>query len=219
MKLCRRTRGGAERRAFTVLELMVVILILVILVGLLLPPLNHPKGPMQRIQCVNNLRQGGIAFRIWSGDNGNKFPMEVSTNLGGVKEFMDGNEVFRVFQIMSNELSNPKLIVCSADERASATNWTSDFDNSRVSYFVGLDANASLTNSVLSGDRNLKNGRMIQNGILEFTTGQSISWGTNMHKVGGNVLFADGRVEKFNSTKVRKALVKTGMATNRLVFP
>jgi prepilin-type processing-associated H-X9-DG protein len=219
MKLRRRTRGGVDGRAFTVLELMVIILILVISLGLLLPPLNHPKGPMQRIQCVNNLRQGGIAFRIWSSDNGDKFPMQVSTNLGGAKEFVGEGEVFRVFQVMSNELSNLKFTVCPADERIYPTNWTSDFDNSRVSYFVGLDANASLTNSFLSGDRNLQNGRVAQNGIVELMTGQSISWGTNMHKEDGNMLFADGRVEKLSSAKVRKALAKTGMATNRLVFP
>ena len=58
-------------RAFTLIELLVVI---AILAGLLLPALAKAKSGAQRIKCVSNLKQTGLALRIWANDNDGKFP-------------------------------------------------------------------------------------------------------------------------------------------------
>ena len=47
--------------------------------GHVLPALAAAKRKAQRINCVNNLKQVGLAFRIWEGDNNDKYPMAVST--------------------------------------------------------------------------------------------------------------------------------------------
>jgi hypothetical protein len=50
--------------------------------------------------------------------------------------------VVTTFQVMSNELSTPILVLCPQDlNRNYATNFTDDFNNSRISYFVVVDAN------------------------------------------------------------------------------
>jgi prepilin-type processing-associated H-X9-DG protein len=96
--------------------------------------------PQQR--CYSQLRQIGLAFRIWEGDNEERFPFHASTNQGGTKEFRaigpDGfdTNTFRHLQVMSNELSIPLILVCPGDfSREGATNFAS-LGSANVTYQV-----------------------------------------------------------------------------------
>jgi hypothetical protein len=131
---------------------------LVILPAMLLPALARAKGKAQRIQCANNMKQIGLAFRVWAIDHDGNYPFNVSTNKGGTMELsasgidgLDSNSA-RIFQVMSNELSTPNILVCPADsKRQPALNFLS-FQSANVSYrlYSGMNVNETNPQEVLA---------------------------------------------------------------------
>jgi prepilin-type N-terminal cleavage/methylation domain-containing protein/prepilin-type processing-associated H-X9-DG protein len=64
---------GGARSAFTLTELLVVIGVIALLASLLLPALSGSKASSQRMQCVSNLRQMGIAAHLYVDDNSDSY--------------------------------------------------------------------------------------------------------------------------------------------------
>jgi competence protein ComGC len=198
---------------FTFVALLVILAVLALLAAMLLPALSGAHAKARQIQCDNNLKQCGLAFRIWEGDYNDEYPMDVPMAKGGTKEFDTGADTFRHFQVMSNELSTPKILICPADTRTVADNFAV-LKNQNVSYFVSLDASETLPQMFLDGDRNLTSDDQPENGILKLVPGQSLSWTPSIHVNQGNIGLADGSVQQFSDSGLHRALQNSGALTN-----
>jgi competence protein ComGC len=209
-------------RAFTLIEVLVVLLTLILLVAIWIPHFIRERRLALAKGCSDNLKVIGLAFRTWNPNDRGDFPATESTNLGGVKEMVGTGQVFIHFRVMSNELSTPKVLVCPRDKaKTVAKGFASGFSDKNVSYFVGTDAMEVYPQMFLSGDRNLAfQGQPIKPGLFILTTNTTpLGWAKGLHHPGGNIGLADGSVQFRDSKQLAATVQNQGQATNLLVFP
>ena len=154
------------RKAFTLIELLVVIAIIAILAAMLLPALAKAKRTAQRSSCTSNLKEISLAFKVWEGDHGEKYPTAVSSSDNGAMENIvsinplsgsaAGYGLTNVFVAMADLLKTPTILICPSDfTRVATTNFAGLISNSNLSYFVCGDASDSYPKMILTGDRNI----------------------------------------------------------------
>jgi prepilin-type N-terminal cleavage/methylation domain-containing protein len=210
-------------RAFTLIELLVVLAVMAIIIAYSLPS-HHGSRKSQMIVCLSNLKQVVVAELIWSGDHGDKFSAQVSTNAGGSLEYMLAGQLNLHYQNLTSYLGSPRVLHCMADEGKLRTNFVS-LRNQDISYFGSLDAQPAKTNLFFAGDRNLAlDGTNARSGMLTLTAGNVPGWTKEMHnrtaKVRrGVVAFPDGHGQIVGNNTLPAALSKFGADTDRLVFP
>jgi hypothetical protein len=120
---------------------------------------------------------------------------------------------------MSNELSTPKVLVCSSDTaHQRASDWDTYVNEKvagriRASYFVGLDADETKPQTILSGDWNLKGGG--GGNVLSWTWGgtgvptSDANWDVNVHTKAGNMGLGDGSVQQVTDLSAQKQIVNS----------
>ena len=204
--------------ALTLVEVLVVIAVIAVLFAVFMPAVSHHPVRATRIACTNNLKQIGLAFRIFASDHHEKYPMEIPAGEGGTREFAAFGLVVPHFLVMSNELSTPKILLCPADKRTLERNFA-ELRDVNVSYFLGLDASQTNAQSLLAGDRNLTNGEPANSRILRLTADQPVGWTMEIHRASGNLLSGDGSVQWMTGARLRDQLRASGTAVNRLAVP
>jgi len=220
-RLSNRLEGG-----LTLFEVVIVVVAVVVLAMLFLPVLAKATRKASRIGCTNNLKQINLAYRIWAGDNHDLYPQGVPAAFGGSLELAEKGDAASTFQVMSNELSSVRILICNGlpgpgdTDHTYATNFNV-LSNSNISYFVGVDVtNESNVSPILSGDSNLQiDGKAVKPGLFSVCPNDPVNWSSIRHGHSGNIGLADGSVQSTTDTGLRDRIVETGIATNRLAIP
>jgi len=208
----------AARSAFTRRELVVVIAITGLLMAWVFAGMTRAKRNAEFTQCARQLKSVGLAFRQWSVDSSDTYPMLRPTSLDGSLESATNGSIAFTFVVMSNEINTPKILVCPADTRRWATSFGPDLANSNISYFVGITADETQPWMLLLGDRNLTNGPLPANRLLLLTTNSAPGRDQQLHKFRGNIALSDGSVQSSTTPRLRTLVTNSG-ADNLLAFP
>ncbi len=205
-KNIKRTNG------FTLIELLVVIAIIAILASLLLPALAKAKARAQRAKCVSNLKQVGLAHRLYSNDHEDKFSWRLVIALGGTQD-PTITDAYQHYRAITNELSTPKVLVCPSDTaKKAALDWTpAGFNDDNVSYFVGYEADEGNPQTMLSGDRNINSatttttcgtfaGTPSAGTMIASVIATNSAWTSKIHVNAGDFTLGDGSVQQATTT-------------------
>jgi prepilin-type N-terminal cleavage/methylation domain-containing protein/prepilin-type processing-associated H-X9-DG protein len=206
---CVRFRRPPRRRAFTLVELLVVITVIAVLAALLLPALSKAKATAQATACLNNLRQWGLATHLFATDNDDYLPKNGSSSGNSTTEgwYVDlpnqmNLPIYAKMPWRTNATIDPgnSVWICPSNARRS---------NGNNLFHYCLNENVNGTGS--SNQARMTSIKQPTVTVWLFDNGQLAPVAqmnnvhTNLHSHGAQFVFIDGHVALFKVSAYRNS--------------
>lgn len=209
---------GRSRGAYTLMDTLVTLAVVVILIGLFLPILGRARDA-RRQQCLRNLQQLQTALDSWGNDHDRLYPWQTPQARGGTLEHVGGTNLNHHLRVLRAELDSATHLKCPADPSTLAAKDWDSLTNSNISYFVSISAQRGRKKTLLAGDRSLRNSGAAIRGWTTLRQAESVDWSPTLHRESGNLLWADGEAGNVSSLNLQRQLEARGTLPAMLLFP
>lgn len=170
-------------RAFSLIELLVVVAILLVLFTLFFGFTNKDKQTQQKVACQKNLSTILVALEIFAREHDGVFP--VVTNALTSEDALA--------QLVPKYTATTEMFICPGSKAKKIPDGES-FAKRRISYAYYMGQRAESTSELLMSDQQIDTTPKFPSAQVFSTDGKRP--GNNHHKYGGNVLYVDGRTEQ-----------------------